>query len=147
MERRPLGAPLARRPLNITRNMLMSVVTPVPLLRRPLVPPTLEHDPTPKVPAPVAPAPSGRTRHPMAGPAPLPVEQWPDRVYGYHPLLPDAQVICIRRDVPGYSEVSSEINPHARNREMGVSEEIAEAVIRAAWAPGGTVWHKGYTYD
>jgi hypothetical protein len=70
----------------------------------------------------------------------LPIDQWPDRVYGYHPLLETSTVICIRRDTPGYWEVAPDINPLARNRAMGVSEDVAQAVIRAAWAPGGHVW-------
>lgn len=81
-------------------------------------------------------------RHPLAGIAAPPVEQWPDKVYGYHPLLPDAVPVCIQRDTPGYSEASSEINPYARNREMGIDQDLAEAIIRAAWAPGGHVWKK-----
>ena len=81
-----------------------------------------------------------RPRHPLAGIKPLPREQWPDRVYGYHPLHPEATVICIQRDIPGYYEVSPEINPYQRNRELGIEQEVAEAVIRAAWASRGHAW-------
>lgn len=137
MERRPLNAPLVRRPLN---------APPAPLTRRPLVPPT------PPVQAPQGPALAPRTRHPFAGVAPLPVEQWPERVYGYHPLLPPddvfPRVVCVfreypGRDIPGFTIVSNLTEPYTSNREVGVTEEVAEAVIRAAWAPDGIVWKRG----
>lgn len=82
------------------------------------------------------------TRRSLAPSRLLSIEEWPDRVYGYDPMLPHAVPICIVRDQRGYYEVSPEINPLARNREMGVEQDLADAVIRAAFAPGGHVWYR-----
>jgi hypothetical protein len=136
MDRRPLHIPLTRRPLN---------VPPAALTRRPLVLPTAP------VQAPLGPALAPRARHPFAGPPPLAIEDWPEVVYGFHPtqtaLDGGGCVIAVKRGQSGYYEVSSEIDPFARNRSNGVTQDIAEAVIRAAWAPDGPVWHhKGGTF-
>lgn len=76
--------------------------------------------------------------YPLAGVAP-PVETWPRQVYGFHPRFP-TQPICIQRETPGYYEVSPEIDPVARNREKGVDQALAEAIIQVAFAPGGHAW-------
>lgn len=107
----------------------------------------MERKPFPKPPPPRLPFPTAAIRRPLPKPVStsgplLPIEEWPDRVYGYHPLMTDTVVVCVRRDFPGYVEVSSEINPIARNRQMGITQDVAEAVIRTAWQPGGHVWHK-----
>ena len=92
--------------------------------------------------APVTPEPATRVARRAISHRPplLPIEHWPDRVYGYHPLASGQKVICIQKTVRGYFEVAPHINPYQRNRELGISRETAEAVIRAAWAPGGHVW-------
>lgn len=122
MERRPLTLlppPMPRRPLILP-------ATPPPVrTRRPL---------TPLQPM---------QRHPLAGISAPPIELWPDRVYGFHPTLPpDSQgyVICVKKDTQGYYEVSPEIDPLARNRDMGIDQTLAEAIIHAAIAPGGRVY-------
>lgn len=129
-----------------------SLNLPVSRTRRPLVLPPIAVATVPRR-ALTLPAVPARPRHPLAGPPPLPVEQWPDKVYGYHPLLPmdEPHIICVYKSVPGHgipghTEVSPEINPLARNREMGISEGIADAVIRAAFAPNGPAWAKRSTF-
>lgn len=123
MERRQLMPP---PPQPIERRPLAAPVA-LPVVRRSIHPVANDAPPA---------------RHPMAGMAAPPVEDWPDRVYGYHPLMPDNIPVCIRREVPGYSEVTPEVNPLARNREMGIDEALAEAIIRAAWLPNGHAWSK-----
>lgn len=139
--RRPIPlAPLA--PVEAAPRRPMPPLAPTPT-RRPLVP--LAPPPAPQAPSPSlrrhAPLPTAMTRDKAPY---LPPGLWPARVFGRHPVT--GEVIAIQHRVAGYFQLGDQVNPIERNRQNGVPEEVAQAVIDAAFREtedGGTVWAGG----
>lgn len=156
--RRPLvpPPPVARPPVPLLiTTPPQAPRRPIPLIapapveaapRRPM--PPLAPTPTRRPLVPIAPPPSPQATAPRRAPvvvpakAPrLPLGLWPSRVFGRHPV--SGEVIAIQHGIAGYFQIGDHVDPAERNRQSGVPEEVAQAVIVTAFQEtedGGTVW-------